>query len=185
MRWAYRMNRKNGRRRVASLARKREGGAALVEMAIVLPLLLMLFMGIADFGLAIADYNSLRQGTREGVRRVVVADVGSDSSCAIGGATPSTETLSKDTASLVCLTKARTGLDTASTLVAVKFDSSYAEGDALILCTQYTLSSVTGFFGYLLDSRIVHAQVDMRIEKDTLDIEAFQEAGGDGWGWCG
>lgn len=180
MRWAYRMNRKNGRRRVASLARKREGGAALVEMAIVLPLLLMLFMGIADFGLAIADYNSLRQGTREGVRRVVVADVGSDRSCAIGGETPS-----EDTALLVCLTKARTGLDTASTLVAVKFDSSYAEGDALILCTQYTLSSVTGFFGYLLDSRIVHAQVDMRIEKDTLDIRAFQEAGGDGWGWCG
>ena len=140
----------------------------------------MIFMGIIDFGIAIADFNSLRQGDREGVRRAVVGDVGTDTSCPIAGGAPTL-----DTAALVCFTKARTGLDPAKTTVAVVLDTSYAEGDALILCAQYPLHSRTGFFGALLDGRVVHAQVDMRIEKAILDIQPFAEPGGGGWSWCG
>ena len=156
-----------------------EPGAVLVEAALILPLIVLLFMGIVDFGLAIADFNSLRQGDREGVRRAVVGEVGSDTGCSISGA-PATD----DTTKLVCLTKEQVGLDPAKTLVAVKFDAAYTEGDALILCTQYPLHSVTGFFGFLLNSKVVHAQTDMRIEKASLDIQEFSETGGDGWGWC-
>lgn len=155
-------------------------GAVLVEAALILPLIVILFMGIVDFGLAIADFNSLRQGDREGVRRAVVGDVGSDTSCTIGG-TPATD----DTKALVCLTKNQTGLDPAKTRVAVKLDEAYVEGDALILCAQYPLRSVTGFFGFALNSKVVHAQVDMRIEKGTLDIQEFLETGGEAWDWCG
>ena len=160
--------------------RDRESGAVLVEAALILPLVVMLFMGIVDFGLAIADFNSLRQGDREGVRRAVVAEIGDDTSCSISGA-PSTD----DTTRLVCLTKQQVGLDEAETRVAVKFDASYTEGDALILCTQYPLRSRTGFFGFLLNNKVVHAQTDMRIEKVAdLVIEEFSETGGDGWDWC-
>ncbi len=60
----------------------------------------------------------------------------------------------------------------------------FTKGDALILCVQYPLNSTTGFFGLILDGRMVHAQVDMRIEKTTLDIQAFAEPGAGGWAWC-
>ena len=157
-----------------------DSGAALVEAAMVLPLIVILFMGIIDFGLAIADFNSLRQGDRESVRRAVVGDVGADTGCIIAG-TPGTD----DTKALVCLTKDKTGLDEAKTKVAVKLDTAYAEGDALILCAQFPLRSRTGFFGFLLNSRVVHSEVDMRIEKASLDIQEFSETGGDSWDWCG
>ena len=156
-----------------------EGGATLVETAIILPLVLILFMGIIDFGIAVADFNSLRQGDREGVRRGVVGDVSGASACPIAGTVPSA-----DTGALVCLTKDKTGLDASLVQVSVVLDTSYTEGDALILCVQYPLSSTTGFFGLILDGRMVHAQVDMRIEKTTLDIQAFAEPGAGGWAWC-
>ena len=146
----------------------------------ILPLVIILFMGIIDFGLAIADYNSLRQGDREGARRAVVADVGLDTSCTIDGAAPT-----PDTAALVCLTKEKTSLADADTRIAVVLDSSYTEGDAIILCAQYPLRSRTGFFSFLLNDKVVHSQVDMRIKRATLDIQAFAETGGEGWSWCG
>ncbi len=38
-------------------ATRGERGASLVEAAMVLPLLIILFLGIVDFGVAISDYN--------------------------------------------------------------------------------------------------------------------------------
>ncbi len=149
----------------------------------VLPLVLVLFLGIVDFGVAISDYNQLRQGVRESVRRAVVGDVGSDPGCTIGSPAPT----DADTKLLVCLTKDKTGLDASKTQVAVGFESNgYLEGEPLILCAQYPLSSVSGLFGGLLNGTIVHTQIDMRIEKGTLvSLGAFQESGGDNWSWCG
>lgn len=150
----------------------------------VLPLVIILFIGIVDFGVAISDYNQLRQGARESIRRAVVADVGSDTSCTIGGVVlPPTD----DTRKLVCLTKDKTGLDSSQVRVGIEFDLSYTEGEALIVCAQYPLSSLSGFFGGLLDETIVHTQIDMRIEKDTLGVAGYKEQalpGGD-WSWCG
>jgi hypothetical protein len=45
-----------------------EQGAAAVEMALVLPLLLLIVFGIIDFGFAFNAQISLTQATREGVR---------------------------------------------------------------------------------------------------------------------
>ncbi len=162
-------------------AARGERGASLVEAAMVLPLLIILFLGIVDFGVAISDYNQLRQGVRESTRRAVVADVGSNSSCSISGSP------SGDTQRLVCLTKDKTGLDENNVRVEIKFDPSYEEGDALIVCAQYPLSSISGLFGGLIDGIVVHTQLDMRIEKKLVpDLGAFQEAALPGGSWsCG
>src|SRR5258708_18917998 len=40
----------------------------LVEFALLLPVLLLLFMGIVDFGWEIFNYSQLENGLREGVR---------------------------------------------------------------------------------------------------------------------
>ena len=54
-------------RRVARFARG-ERGAALVEFAIVLPILLMIVFGIVDFARAFYTQNNLTSAVREGAR---------------------------------------------------------------------------------------------------------------------
>jgi len=47
-------------------------GAALVEFAIVLPLLMVLLLGIMEFGMIMRDYIMLAHGAREGARAAAV-----------------------------------------------------------------------------------------------------------------
>jgi Flp pilus assembly protein TadG len=49
-------------------ARRRQQGAALVEFALIVPLLLMLFLGIVEFGVMMMHQLSLAQVAREGSR---------------------------------------------------------------------------------------------------------------------
>ncbi len=48
---------------------RRDRGAAMVEAAIILPILLMLIFGIIEFGRAYNAKNTLNQASREGVRK--------------------------------------------------------------------------------------------------------------------
>ena len=48
------------------------GGQSLVEFALVLPILLVMFMGIFDFGRAIFAFNSVSNAAREGMRVAIV-----------------------------------------------------------------------------------------------------------------
>ena len=51
---------------------RRRAGTSTVEMAIVLPLLLMMLFGIGEFGIAFTRWQSLTNATREGARVGVV-----------------------------------------------------------------------------------------------------------------
>ncbi len=74
------MNKENKRRRLAPVLtplRKTLGqnrGAAAVEMALVLPLLLMLIFGIFAFGQAYNNYLAITHAAREGARMAAVGD---------------------------------------------------------------------------------------------------------------
>ena len=57
-------------RRLRQLGRSR--GQALVELALALPVLLLIFMGLFDFGRAVFAYNSLSNAAREGARVAIV-----------------------------------------------------------------------------------------------------------------
>lgn len=57
--------------------RPRERGQGLMEFALVLPILLLLFMGIFDFGRMIYLYAQLSNGAREAARYGSVTGVGS------------------------------------------------------------------------------------------------------------
>jgi Flp pilus assembly protein TadG len=52
--------------------RTRERGAALVEFAILMPLLLLLILGIIEFGWLFGQFNDVRHGAREGARFAAV-----------------------------------------------------------------------------------------------------------------
>jgi len=54
------------------LRRSSEGGQSLVEFALVLPILLILLLGVLDFGRAVAAYNAVSNGARSGARVAVV-----------------------------------------------------------------------------------------------------------------
>lgn len=51
---------------------RKEKGQDLVEYALVLPLLLLLIMGIADFAIVIFSYDSIGNAAREGARYGVI-----------------------------------------------------------------------------------------------------------------
>jgi hypothetical protein len=67
--------------------RRDERGAALVETALVLGLLLMLAIGALEFGLAFRDWLSVSSATREGARVAASAGPTTDADCAILEAT--------------------------------------------------------------------------------------------------
>jgi Flp pilus assembly protein TadG len=52
--------------------RGRAAGQTLAEFALIVPVLLLLFMGILDFGRAIYGYNTLANAAREGARVAIV-----------------------------------------------------------------------------------------------------------------
>ncbi len=55
-----------------SAARRGERGNALVEFALVLPLLLLVFAGIVDFGFLFQRYEVITNAAREGARLAVL-----------------------------------------------------------------------------------------------------------------
>lgn len=61
-------------KRTNTTARRRraEAGTSIVEATIVLPLLLLLVFGIAEFGISFTRWNSLTNAVREGARVGVV-----------------------------------------------------------------------------------------------------------------
>lgn len=70
---------------VSPTADGRQDGAAAVEFALVLPLLLLLILGIVDFSLAYSNQIALSGGAREGVRVL-----------ALGAASPDPRTITKE-----------------------------------------------------------------------------------------
>ncbi|WP_372698876.1 TadE/TadG family type IV pilus assembly protein [Arthrobacter sp. JSM 101049] len=56
------------------MERKNERGAAAVELAIVLPVLLLILMGIIEFGHAYNAQLTLTQAAREGVRTMAISN---------------------------------------------------------------------------------------------------------------
>lgn len=56
--------------------KKRQGGVAMIELAIVLPLLLAICFGITEFGRAIYTYNTLAKSARDATRYLTTQTAG-------------------------------------------------------------------------------------------------------------
>jgi len=97
-------------------------GQDLVEMALVLPLLLALLLGIVEFGVIIWRYNTVSNAAREGARAGVVSD------CETGTVISATLRLT-------------TGLDPQPTVV-----PSSDDGTRCTVAVTYTHSLITGPF---------------------------------------
>lgn len=60
---------------------RRERGAALVEFAVLLPLLLLVVLGIVDFGYALVQNLDVRHGARETSRLIAVDEFDLTEAC--------------------------------------------------------------------------------------------------------
>lgn len=156
-------------------------GAALIEFALVFPILALLLFGTVDFGMVLLNTNSARQGTREGARQAVVAHFGNSEGCVV---TPNT--ISGTPRKLICLTKNRIGLDAADTRIKIAFPGANQVGNSLLLCAQYPTRSTTGIMAPVLNGRVVRTKVEMRIEQVDTNLTATAETAlsGQDWLWC-
>lgn len=58
--------------------RTRASGQSLVEFALVLPILILILMGLFDFGRAILAYNTISEAARNGARISIVNQIPAD-----------------------------------------------------------------------------------------------------------
>ncbi len=163
----------------------------MVELAIILPLFVLIVFGVIEFGLTYNNYITVRQGTREAARQGAVGNFGSTTTCSLTGVTGSPST---DIQKLMCLAKNQIGLSYANTRVKVMSGSadftatgSFQKGEAIIVCTEYPVDSVAKFVSPMLGGAILKSKTAMRIETSYSTTETGgQEAalGGGDWSWC-
>lgn len=170
-----------------------ERGAVLVELALVAPVLLVLVLGIIDFGMVFSDSISMRGGVREASWNASRGILGSADGCPLtfAGTAPTAATQR-----VMCLAKDRSELPAAGMRVKVRLvDLSNpanpgiaAVGQGLMVCTMRYAHSTTGFFSMLLDDRLQRARLtNVIIASDAgnpvVDAEEAPLTGSD-WSWC-
>jgi Flp pilus assembly protein TadG len=142
-----------------------DDGAALVEFALVAPLLFMLFFGIIEFGSTYSQLLNLRHGAREGSR---LAAVNYNPNGQSGQA------LANTVSAEIC---EKMDLATGAT-VALSVDTSGTYPDPTVAGRFVTVNvsapvkQLTGFFGQVLDNVTLDSTVESRIEQQIRWTDA-------------
>lgn len=135
---------------------REEGGATLVEFAILMPLLLVLILGIVELGWAFAQYQDVRHGAREGARLAAV-------NFPEGDDPPGTTRTQANTAALLSETCARMGLVFDG---AVVFQGNGSAGDEITVTATAPAGSLSGFLDWAFpDSLVLRSSVSLRSEQ--------------------
>jgi Flp pilus assembly pilin Flp len=178
---------------------RRQRGAAAVEFAMVVPLLVLVLVGIIEYGLYFADDIALRQQTREVARQGALAQWGPG-----GCSLPSGTDGSTDVRNLMCRARADALTSSGPVDVKVRFiDSSSAatpnaayptavairNGTSTVsirVCLSAPHQSITHFVPFPSNARI-RSKVDYRIENavaPTTVETPGSTAPTAAWAWC-
>jgi Flp pilus assembly protein TadG len=136
-----------------------ERGAALVEMALVLPLLVFLLFGIIEASWAFAQQNDVRHGAREGARSAAV-DTGDIT--AVGQA--------------VCDRMDIVNPSEGITVTLTPITASGSTGGLATIRVDAGLQELTGFFGALF-SGTVSSEIEFRTELPVEGDPAWWNGG--------
>ena len=138
--------------------RRRTRGQGLVEFALVLPVLILIFMGIVDFGRAIYAFNSVSNAAREGARVGIV-----DQRMTGGAYTAAIEAAHQATA---------LGLDpTNAAQVQVTFPDptgncpTISVGCPIRVRVQYQFSAITPIIGRIIGPITVGSTTELPMER--------------------
>jgi Flp pilus assembly protein TadG len=162
----------------------------MVELALILPIFLVLVFGVIEFGITYNNMITIRQGTREAARQGAVGNFGSTTSCSLTSGVSGSDDIKK----LMCTAKQQIGLSYANTRVKVISGSAdftstgtFQKGEAIIVCVEYPVDKMAKFVTPVLGSAVLKSKTSMRIEASYTNSEtAGQEtalSSGD-WSWC-
>ena len=155
---------------------REQRGAAAVEFALVLPVLLAIVFGIIDYGIVFDNALNARQGVREAARQGVVGNF-SMAGCDTG--TSMTQ--------LVCKTNKQVAPVAGTSYTMVKVPATWTRGATLVVCSQVKNTGTTGFVP-LPANGIVRSKTQMSIETEApastpVTTSDTAPAGSD-WAWC-
>jgi hypothetical protein len=140
-----------------------ERGAALIEFAIILPLLLVLLFGIMEASWAFAQVNDVRHGAREGARLAAVDH----------GTAPTIYTA-------VCDRMDRSGGSTIAVNL-TGITGSGERGDTARIEVDLTYSSLTGFLDPIFQGSVYSSNIQFRLEQP---VDAIAQWWGQAAGSC-
>ena len=162
---------------------RRDRGAAVVEFALVIPMLMALVLGIIDYGLWFNDSISVRQGVREAARKAAVQTAfagctGSTGMAAVACGAKQMSVTSGGTASArVFPAVAATGVQT----------GTWTKGDLVVVCVAVRATSFTKFVP-LPANGIIRSKTVMSIENGTaptpVNFTGDTDPSGQNWSWC-
>lgn len=152
-------------------------GAEAVEFALILPVLLMLLMGIINYGLWFNDSLQLRQGVREAARQAVVLVPFAGTGCS------STTGM----ANVACGTKSQTATTSGVASVRILTPDGWVRGHQVVVCAMVRSINFTGFVP-LPAGGIIKSKTTMSIESITPEpspnsYTTDSSPNGD-WSWC-
>lgn len=167
-----------------------DDGAAAVEFALVLPLLVLILFGIIDYGLYFNASLQSRWGVHDAARAAAVAPgQGGDTSCDTGITAP------EDITRLICGVLDQTDSATAKKYVAVHLPDGWQVGKQLVVCELLDVSGVTGYVPLPRGGQTRDIAV-LTIEQDDPDStwtnktepnQVYEQSlpSGDSWSdWC-
>lgn len=171
------------RARASEHRRGRGGrGAALVEFAIIAPLLFLLIFGIIEFGWAFFQNNDVRHEARETARIAAVNFGAPDPSCTAGGSTACNNSRLAAIVTEACSRMSES--DNVSVHILRKDGpdsnaSDYDVGDSVIVRAEKPLQQLTNFLDPFLGGIDLHSRVEMRLEQPA-QWTAMPDADNDG-----
>lgn len=125
---------------------KKQKGQSLVEFAIILPILLLILIGILEFGMILNSYLTIHSASREGARLAIV-----------GGSDIEIETL---------ITNMYPNLDVENLTVNITpVEGMRNSGDTITVKVTYNYTGISPIIGDIItDHIILKAHTSMRIE---------------------
>lgn len=129
--------------RIARLS-KSERGAAAVEFAILLPVLILLIIGLIEFGLLYHDYLAVTHAAREGARMAAVNRFGQFDAVGSSGLNGATATMS--------------------------YPSGSASGNPVMVTVAYDHALLTGYLQTIGIPSVfhLHSEAVMRLEQPGI-----------------
>src|SRR5664279_2819270 len=172
-----------------------DSGAAAVEFALVLPILVLILFGIIDYGLYFSNTINAQSGVQTAARQAVVGNL--DTTC-----TPPSDVsagTSTDVGELMCMVKNNTGSITGKSFVKVVFPADptdlvnpgggWFQDHQLIVCEVIDVQGLTGYVPLprhdgkvALRSRVV-TQIETAVPP-RADAGGEEDTPPGGWGWC-
>ena len=142
-------------RRTETSKNGEDRGAAIVEIALVLPLFAMLLFGIIEFGWAFTQNLDVRHGAQEGARLAAV----NWSAASNTGATQTNEIIAE-----LC-----DRMDYPNnTTVTLTFDSADTSvGSSATLLVSHQFDDMTGFYSSLIGEFDLDSTIEFRLERNA------------------